>query len=103
MPGGLTNPVTGYVAFSAVKFGGYTLAAWRLNRSYPDHPWNVADIGAARTGIGMVLGTLLGLFLFPLVLPGELGFVAYYVGFIPVRLLEFPEPLTESEEREYQR
>jgi hypothetical protein len=37
----------------------------------------------------MVIGTLLGLFLFPLVLMGELGFVAYYLVLIPVRLLEW--------------
>lgn len=89
MPGGLTNPVVGYVAFSAVKFGGYSLAAWRLNRSYPDQMRNVAAVGGTRTAIGMVIGTLLGLFLFPLVLMGELGFGAYYLVLIPVRLLEW--------------
>ena len=89
MPGGLTNPITGYVAFGAVKFGGYTLAAWRLNHSYPTEVRNVAAVGGTRTGIGMVIGTVLGFFVLPLVLTGELGFVAYYLLLIPVRLFEW--------------
>jgi hypothetical protein len=89
MPGGLSNPVVGYLAFSAVKFGGYTFAAWRLNRSYPEQARNVAAVGGARTGVGMVVGTALGLFLIPLMLFGELGLVAYYLAFIPVRLVEW--------------
>ena len=32
---------------------------------------------------------LLGLLLFPLVLTGEFGLVAYYLGLIPIRLLEW--------------
>jgi hypothetical protein len=37
----------------------------------------------------MILGTLPRLSLFPVVLLGEFWFVAYYVGFIPIRLLEW--------------
>ncbi|HEU4509441.1 MAG TPA: hypothetical protein VFR78_14440 [Pyrinomonadaceae bacterium] len=89
MPGGLNNPVLGYVAFTTVKFGGYTLAAWRLNQSYPEHARNVAAVGGARTGIGMIAGAALGFLLFPLMLINEFGLLAYYVAFIPVRLVEW--------------
>ena len=89
MPGGLTNPIAGYVAFGAVKFGGYTLAAWRLNHSYPTQPRNVAAVGGTRTVIGMIIGTVIGFLLFPLFFVGELGFIIYYLLFIPVRLFEW--------------
>lgn len=89
MPGGLENPLAGYVAFSAVKFGGYTFAAWRLNRTYPDHTRNVVGVGAARTVIGMAFGTLLTMLLFPLVFISSPGLVIGYLAFIPVRLLEW--------------
>ena len=89
MPGGLANPLTGYVAFSAVKFGGYTFAVWRLNRSYPDHTHNVVAVGATRTGIGMLFGTLLTMLLFPLVFIGSRGLLLGYLVFVPVRLLEW--------------
>jgi hypothetical protein len=41
MPGGFEDPVQGYLAFGAVKLAGYSLAAWRLNRSYPQAGANV--------------------------------------------------------------
>lgn len=90
MPGGLSDPVTGYLAFSAVKFGGYTLAALALNKSYSEKARNVFAVGGARTGIGMAFGAALAILLFSfLALLGPLGFVAYYVAFIPVRLIEW--------------
>jgi len=89
MPGGLANPLLGYAAFSAVKFGGYTFAAWRLNRSYSDNPRNVVGVGATRTGIGMAFGTVLTMLLFPLIFTGGPGLVVGYLVFVPVRLCEW--------------
>ena len=89
MPGGLENPLAGYVAFSAVKFGGYTFAAWRLNRSYSERTRNAVAVGATRTGIGMAFGTVLTLLLFPLIFYNGPGLVVGYLVFVPVRLLEW--------------
>jgi len=89
MPGGLENPLLGYAAFSAVKFGGYSLAAWRLNQSYSDRSRNVVAVGATRTAIGMGFGTVLTILLFPLIFSGGPGLVLGYLVFVPVRLLEW--------------
>ena len=89
MPGGLANPLAGYVAFTAVKFGGYTFAAWRLNRSYSEQARNVVAVGATRTGIGMAFGTVLTMLLFPLIFTGGPGLVVGYLVFVPVRLCEW--------------
>jgi hypothetical protein len=89
MPGGFEDPVQGYLAFGAVKLAGYSLAAWRLNRSYPETGANFGVVGLTRTVIGMVFGSVLGLLALPLVLAGGLGVVVYYLGLIPVRLLEW--------------
>ena len=90
MPGGLANPIEGYLVFSAVKFGGYSLAAVALNRKYPESRHNVALVGAARTGIGMTVGTLLVLFAWPLVVfGGWWGVIAYFGGLIPARIFEW--------------
>jgi hypothetical protein len=89
MPGGLSNPVQGYIAFSAVKLCGYSLAAWYLNRQYPDAKRNFAVVGLTRTLIGMLFGGALGFLVLPLVDVGEFGIIVYYLGLIPVRLLEW--------------
>lgn len=89
MPGGFENPVQGYLAFGAVKLAGYSLAAWRLNRSYPETSANIAAVGLTRTVVGMAFGSVLGLLTLPLVLVSEWSFIIYYLGLIPVRLLEW--------------
>jgi hypothetical protein len=89
MPGGFENPVQGYLAFGAVKLAGYSLAAWRLNRGYPETGANFVVVGLTRTVIGMALGSVLGLLALPWVLVGGLGVIVYYLGLIPVRLLEW--------------
>ena len=89
MPGGFDNPVQGYLAFGAVKLAGYSLAAWRLNRSYPEAGANFGAVGLTRTVIGMAFGSVLGLLALPLVLVGGLGIIVYYLGLIPVRLMEW--------------
>ena len=89
MPGGLENPLVGYAAFTAVKLGGYTLAAWKLNRTYSDHARNVLAVGATRTGIGMAFGYLMAMLLLLLLFIGTPALVLGYLLFIPVRLLEW--------------
>ncbi len=89
MPGGLSNPVEGYLAFSAVKLVDYSLAGLFLNSRYPEATTNFLVVGIARTVIGMVFGGVLGLLTLPLVFGGGLGILLYVLGLIPVRLLEW--------------
>ena len=90
MPGGLSNPVQGYLAFSAVKLAGYSLAGWYLNRRYPDATANFAVVGVVRTVIGVAFGAVLGLLAaYPLYLLGGSGFIVYLFGLVPVRLIEW--------------
>lgn len=89
MPGGLSNPVQGYLAFSAVKLAGYSLAGLYLNRRYSEAKANFGVVGITRTVVGMVFGGVLGLIALPLVFVGGLGVVVYILGLIPVRLLEW--------------
>lgn len=87
MPGGLSNPVQGYLALGAVKLAGYSLAGWYLNRRYPAATAHFAVVGIARTVIGVVFGAALGLL--PLFLFGTWGILVYIFGLIPVRLVEW--------------
>jgi hypothetical protein len=90
MPGGLANPIAGYAAFTAVKLGGYSLAAVALNRKYPEAKHNFALVGATRTGIGMAVGFVLISLAWPLVVfGGPVGVAAYFAGLIPARLFEW--------------
>ena len=92
MPGGFSDPVQGYLAFGAVKFGGYSLAAWYMNRSYPESGAKIPVVGITRTVVGMVFGAVLGLMVLPLVFMSDFGIASvavYYLGLVPVRLLEW--------------
>lgn len=89
MPGGLSNPVQGYLTFSAVKLAGYSLAGWYLNRRYPDSTVNFALVGITRTAIGLAFGAALGLLAFPLILLDGFGIFVYIFGLIPIRLVEW--------------
>jgi hypothetical protein len=89
VPGGLSNPVQGYLAFSAVKLAGYSLAGWFLNRRYPDATTSFAVVGIVRTVIGVIFGAALGFLAFQLVYFSEYGILVYIVGLIPVRLVEW--------------
>lgn len=89
MPGGLSNPVNGYLVFGAVKLAGYSLAGWRLNRSYSDATANFAVVGITRTVIGMLFGAGLALLAFPFIMYSGLGILIYLACLIPVRLLEW--------------
>ncbi len=90
MPGGLSNPVNGYLVFGAVKLAGYSLAGAYLNRSYPGATANFAVVGITRTAIGMLFGAGLALLAFPFIMfGGALGILIYLGGLIPVRMLEW--------------
>ncbi|MBZ5528155.1 MAG: hypothetical protein LAN71_09680 [Acidobacteriia bacterium] len=64
--GGVIPGALGVAAFGAIKFGGYSAAAWRLKKIEPVIAAGAAKIAAVRTGLGFVLGppaTFLGMFL----------------------------------------
>ena len=46
----------GFVAFAAVKFGGYVAAGIALKKLYPSIAAGAAKIAAVRTGLGILLG-----------------------------------------------
>ena len=96
MPGvGIHNPVVGYAVFCAVKFAGYSLAAWGIGRAYREPHRNAFVVGGTRTLIGMAAGAayfgivqltanyLHGAF------PEVAGPIAYLAGLLPVRLIEW--------------
>jgi hypothetical protein len=58
MPGG-PAPL-GFAYFAAVKFIGYSGAAWALARSYQIKETNVWKVGAARTALGLAAGATYG-------------------------------------------
>ncbi len=87
MPGGIEHPVLGAVAFTAIKFAGYTWAAVQLNRSLDMSP-HPARVGALRTAIGLVFGSLVWGFTL-VVSPSALSNLAYFVLLPPMRLLEW--------------
>ena len=89
MPGGLVEPLQGILAFTSIKFVGYSLAALYLNKSYPNSTNNFLVVGLVRTIIGIVFGIILTSISFPFVFIGGLGFLVYILGLIPVRLLEW--------------
>jgi len=89
VPGGISDPVQGYLVFSAVKLAGYSLAASYLNNRYPESTTNFFVVGITRTVIGMIFGAALGLLALPFVFVGGLGILLYILGLIPVRLVEW--------------
>ncbi len=86
MPGGIEHPVAGYVAFAAIKFAGYSIATFYLNREYSPVRRNPLLVGAARTVIGMAAGAAY-FFLVASWLP--YGPLLYLAGLIPIRLVEW--------------
>ena len=90
MPGGIGDPMQGILAFTGIKFAGYSLAALYLNKSYPhDAKVNFLLVGLMRTLIGIVFAFILALVSFPFFHTGGSGFLIYLLGLIPVRLLEW--------------
>ena len=90
MPAG-PGPI-GFAAFTAVKFVGYTAAAWYLNRTYSiknRRPWT---IGAARTGLGLAVGVTYGLVWMKVITPFIPALPLewlFYPLLIPIRMLEW--------------
>lgn len=90
MPAGVSNPALGYLAFCAVKLGGYTLAARFLSRVYDQRDKSSWAIGATRTAIGMAAGALyLGLVVLVADAVPRAGGIAYLAGLLPVRIAEW--------------
>jgi len=76
---------TGFAAFLAVKYAGYSLAGRVLNYAYNvslDSPWKV---GAIRTGIGLGAGALVGAAALYIHMPEW----TFFGGLIPIRVLEW--------------
>jgi hypothetical protein len=109
VPGGISDPIQGYLVFSAVKLAGYSLAGYYLNQRYAEATTNFAVVGITRTVIGMIFGAVLGLLSLPFVLVGGLlGILIYVLGLIPVRLLEwwiiirwFYDPLMQTKQKDW--
>jgi hypothetical protein len=83
MPIGVSHPEFGLVAFTAVKFAGYTLAAKALNPIYDRPDRNIWVVGATRTLIGLGFGTI-----YRQLVPAASAF-DFMAGLFPIRLLEW--------------
>jgi hypothetical protein len=90
IPGGLIMPMgpgpVGLIAFVGVKFTGYSLAAYLLNRAYEARE-NAWKVGAARTAIGIAAGAAyLASWNLAHAAPGMAGWL---LSLVPVRLAEW--------------
>jgi hypothetical protein len=83
MPAG-PGPIA-FLTFAAVKYAGYSAAAWTLNRAYQRADRLALQIGLARTGIGIGVGIAYGAGCLFLPLPEWLFFGAL----IPIRICEW--------------
>src|SRR4051812_16736864 len=86
MPGGISNPAAGYIAFAAVKLVGYSVAAKYIARAYANTNRNAYVVGAVRTVIGMVVGA--AYYHIPAASTAS-GPFPYLAGLFPVRLVEW--------------
>lgn len=91
MPLSIQNPVTGYVAFFAVKLLGYSLFARWLSRAYGQTKRSAWTIGTTRTVIGMVAGALYyGAMVLAMEFSGGAGVgVVFLAGLLPLRVAEW--------------
>src|SRR5262245_1007283 len=89
MPGGVNNPVIGYLSFCAVKFVGYSVAARFISRSYQRTDHSAFLVGGVRTLIGMAAGA--AYYNIWRLIPGvaAAGGTGYLAGLLPVRLVEW--------------
>ena len=61
MPGGIENPVLGYVTFAAIKLVGYSAMAYAMARAYKKPGSIFLVAGITRTIIGLIVGAIYGL------------------------------------------
>jgi hypothetical protein len=76
---------TGFAAFLAVKYAGYSLAGGVLNWAYSTRERSAWKVGLVRTVIGVAAGVTFGLAAMYLPIGGWL----FFGGLIPVRVLEW--------------
>lgn len=89
MPAG-PGPI-GFAAFVGVKFVGYTVAGWYLNRTYASKSHGSLTIGAARTALGVGVGVSYGLAWMGLgrfIGSSPVGWL-FYPLLIPIRIVEW--------------
>jgi len=83
MPGG-PGP-TGFAAFLAVKYVGYSLAGRVLNYAYNLPVHSAWKVGGVRTAIGLGAGAAVGAAALFIHMPGW----SFFGGLIPIRVLEW--------------
>ena len=81
MPGGMSHPELGAIAFGATKLVGYCFAAHLISKCYKKTPSQWFVIGLTRTIIGIVFG-------YPYVhrVTHALGSPLFLLGLIPIRM-----------------
>jgi hypothetical protein len=93
MPAG-PGPI-GFVAFAGVKLVGYTIAALALKKAFNSAAASTIKVGLARTGIGLVAGTLFGGTWILLSMrfeerwPDWMAYLVFFGLLIPIRLAEW--------------
>ena len=86
MPAGISNPVTGYIGFAAVKLVGYSIAAKYISRAYAAKNRNAFVVGAARMAIGIAVGAAYYLLLDAW---SPSNYLPYLCGLLPIRIGEW--------------
>ncbi len=89
MPGAVPDPL-GIAVFGAIKLAGYSFFSIYLNHLFPERKRNFVFVGAVRTVIGFVFGTVVGFAgLIAFLSTGTPGLIAYVLALIPLRFLEW--------------
>ena len=87
MPGGLDIHATqSYIAFGVIKYAGYSLSTLYLNHRYPDQPARPFIFGLFRTGLGILLGIIVGFIGLTYL---QLALTLFIFGLLPIRLFEW--------------
>jgi hypothetical protein len=82
----------GFAAFSAVKFVGYTMAAWALKKGYGKSSSNPLLVGLARTAIGLITGISFGavwLLASRNQAISEMAVPLFFIVLVPIRMTEW--------------
>ena len=87
MPGGITFDATqSYIAFSAIKLIGYSVAGLYLSRQYSNSESNFLIVGLFRTLLGVVFGVTVGIIGFWAL---DVALMVFLIGLIPIRFFEW--------------